>query len=299
MARASLDARYSYVNYERRINTQGTQSIHVTRFCSRHGEFEQQLGSVDRGRICRDCARVDALENLKKRLTDEEIIRRAGINEKYPYVRHERRKNIKGLTKTWVVRRCETHGDFEQQLGILRKGCGCPCCSSNAPVTDEQIISRASCNPKYPPIRVERRKGKKQITIWVLRLCSQHGNFEQTIGAVERGRGCFKCSAGGFQRDQSGAVYYLRINAPCGVLYKIGITNGGVTDRYPSPRDQVLIEVVYQKQFEIGADAYAAEQQIIEDNIEHQYQGAWRFADGTGGRELFTQEINISSLFTS
>ena len=288
-SRAAVNPNYPYVCHERRKSQRGTAIIWVIRQCEDHGGFDQTLSRIERGDGCPGCVLV----------TDEDIRSRAAVNPNYPYVRHARRKESRGFAVIWVIRKCENHGEFDQALFRIEKGQGCPECAGASPVTDEDIRSRAAVNPNYPYVHHERRKNSQgNSIIWVIRQCEDHGEFDQRLPVIESHRqGCPGCAIGGFDPTEPGILYYLRLDTPDGMLYKIGITNRTVMERYPSPGDQSLIKIVHGKRFEVGAEAHAAEQQIIADNIDHQYHGEWRFADGTGGRELFVQEINMSSLF--
>ena len=286
-----MDPKYSYICCERRKDESGARVIYVTRKCEEHGEFAQSLSRIGNGQGCPSCS-------LYGPLADNDIRAQADVNPKYPYINYERRKDNRGSIVICVTRRCKEHGKFEQLLSSIRNGQGCPGCSSSAPVSDENIRSRASVDPKYSYVCYERRKAKNgSPVIYVTRQCEEHGEFEQKLLRIDIGQGCPGCAIGGFDPTKPAIIYYLRLDTLDGMLYKIGITNKTVMDRYPSLRDQALIEIVYQQRFKVGADAHAAEQQIIDDNIEHQYKGEWRFSCGAGGRELFTEELSLDGMF--
>ena len=59
----------------------------------------------------------------------------------------------------------------------------------------------------------------------------------------------------GSDPDLPSLVYYLRIDSSQGVLYKIGITNLTVRERYPYSSDQALITAIREWYYEVGAEA--------------------------------------------
>ena len=72
------------------------------------------------------------------------------------------------------------------------------------------------------------------------------------------------------------------------VLYKIGITNRTVEARY-NLTDLSKIEIVKQKLYENGADAYNWEQRLLKKYKQYQYKGPKVLENGN--TELFTEDI--------
>ncbi len=84
-------------------------------------------------------------------------------------------------------------------------------------------------------------------------------------------------------------LYYLRVDSPHGVLYKIGITQRTVLDRY-TPSDLKQVTLLRSWRFKLGKWAKAKERQIILHGIADRYHGPDVLQAG-GNSELFTADI--------
>jgi hypothetical protein len=80
----------------------------------------------------------------------------------------------------------------------------------------------------------------------------------------------------------------LRIASSSGALYKIGITNRTVAERFG--RDMGKITILKIWNFAGGADAYELEQKILRENAFEQYRGPAILCDG-GNDELFVSDV--------
>ena len=114
-------------------------------------------------------------------------------------------------------------------------------------------------------------KGHKNSIRWT--------NFKQ-------GCRCPDCVDHGFSPDKPAILYYIKLD--CG-LYKIGITNLSVKERYQKD-DYKKFEYIYEKYYKKGKDAYNQEQKILKENKEFQYKGTDILKSG-GNTELFTKNI--------
>lgn len=102
---------------------------------------------------------------------------------------------------------------------------------------------------------------------------------------------CPKCAKYGFNKENSAFLYYIKINRKNkNPVFKIGITNREVTKRF-SKKELNSIEILKQKFFEIGNDAFITEQKIINEFSEFKYKGKKLLS--TGNSEIFN--IDISS----
>jgi len=116
----------------------------------------------------------------------------------------------------------------------------------------------------------------------------------ETNGSVElatlfQGSGCPKCAPYWFQDDKPAILYYLRVSNPFGdPLYKIGISNRTVMERFP--RDISKITILDIQHFPVGADAYAREQEILEEFDADRYDGPDILRDN-GNDELFILDV--------
>lgn len=104
------------------------------------------------------------------------------------------------------------------------------------------------------------------------------------------GHGCPSCAPGGFDPDLPAMVYYIRIEADEGALYKIGITNLNVWERYPYSSDQARITVVREWSYELGAEAAAHERRILQEQRDFRYFGP-SVLNGVGVTEVFTHDV--------
>jgi len=98
-----------------------------------------------------------------------------------------------------------------------------------------------------------------------------------------------ECAEYGFQSSKPAIVYYLRVSNPSGpALYKIGVTNRTVAERFP--RDSKSITILEIFKFQKGAEAYAYEQRTLQDNAAFRYSGP-DVLQGNGNDELFIRDV--------
>lgn len=84
-------------------------------------------------------------------------------------------------------------------------------------------------------------------------------------------------------------LYYLRIESKYGTLYKIGVTQRSILDRYPPP-DSKQITVVRSWRFKLGKWAKAKERQILIHGSDDLYTGPDVLKHG-GNSELFAVDV--------
>ena len=103
------------------------------------------------------------------------------------------------------------------------------------------------------------------------------------------GRGCPSCAKNGFQPNKPAILYYLKITTDTNqVLYKIGITNLTVQERF-SMEERKIMEVLSITEYAVGSDAYKEEQTILNKYREYAYKG--KNILKSGNTELFTKDI--------
>lgn len=153
--------------------------------CKEHGAFEQWVSSHKQGRGCRKCA----LTSLKPRYTTEQIIeqfkKKHGDRFDYSKVNYTH-----ALNKVKII--CRNHGEFEQLVGMHRKGQGCAqCMYDDKRHSLGEVIHKFNeihCN-KYDYSQATYVNTDTKIKI----KCQEHGVFEQTPEKHLRGNGCPKC----------------------------------------------------------------------------------------------------------
>ena len=170
---------------------------------------------------------------------------------------------------------------------------GCPQCGheeggDKRRLTTEEFIARghARFNGKYTYEKTIYRSAAEKVII----NCPEHGDFSTLPSNHTAGHECPQCVPGGFDPDLPGIVYYLRIDAPDGALYKIGITNLTVWERYPNASDQDRITPLREWPYELGADAAAHEKEILRKYETYRYSGLPVLV-GVGVSEIFTCDV--------
>lgn len=135
---------------------------------------------------------------------------------------------------------------------------------------------------KYDYSKTEYIHNKGVVTI----TCKEHGNFEQEAHSHLNGCGCPKCAKTGFKQDRPATLYYLRVNSHG--LYKIGITNNSVKDRYLK-QELENITVIREWEYATGVEAFNEEQLILKEFKTLQYKGDPVLS--TGNSELFVVDV--------
>lgn len=266
---------YNSVNY---INSKTKVSI----VCSIHGEFKQAPNHHLSGHGCKKCSIMSITDIQRK--SNESFITEASLkhNNKYSYTK----TNYTGCDFKVTIT-CPTHGDFGQVSSSHLRGHGCPSCAGIVRTTIDEFISRSTIvhNDKYIYRDVIYTNMRTKVTI----TCPIHGEFKQTPVDHLAGNGCPSCAVTGFDVNKLAILYYLKITTDDSkVLYKIGITNRTVNERF-SLTDLSKVEIVKQKLFDKGSDALALETKIKQQYKQYQYTGPNILE--SGNTELFTVDI--------
>ena len=251
--------------------------------CLKHGSFWQTPDlHINRKQGCPRC-------NGGIRDTKETFVSKAIElhGERYSY---ENACYIDNATKMEI--NCKVHGAFIQTPNAHIAGQGCPKCGIEKRVKDRKIplnvfIKRANQvhNNYYSYTNVS----YTNIDTKVIIICPYHGEFEQTPYVHLKGHGCSSCALYGFNPDKPAILYYLKITTDDGqILYKIGITNRTINERF-SLAELGKIEIVKQKLYENGKDAYDWEQKMLKKYKKYKYKGP-KILD-SGNTELFTEDV--------
>jgi len=142
---------YSLVEYKK-------SRIKIKIICKKHGIFEQVPNSHLCGRGCPECAEI--IRANKRRLTNEEFIKRANVVHKNKYIYN---KSIYVNAHTPIEIECLKHGIFKQQpTNHIDNEQGCPICNEskgekkineildNNNIKFEREKSFDGCRNKYP-----------------------------------------------------------------------------------------------------------------------------------------------------
>lgn len=253
-------------------------STNIEIVCPIHGKFEQTPKSHLKGSNCPTCA--------ERKLTTSKFIEKAKLvhGNKYNYDNVE----YKGATvKVNIL--CYIHGNFTQKASSHLEGTGCiKCRNAVYRSTTEEFIQKATKihGSKYDYSKVVYgNTAADKISI----ICKEHGEFKQIASDHLGGSGCSSCISYGFDKSKSAYLYYLKITTnEEKILYKIGVTNRTVNERF-SLIDLNKIEIVKQKLYEKGQEAYDWEQKILNMYKKYKYKGP-KILD-SGNTELFTENV--------
>ncbi|MEA3371429.1 MAG: DUF723 domain-containing protein [Campylobacterota bacterium] len=255
--------------------------IKVTITCKDHGEFEiTPEGHLTNAAGCPKCGHK--LISVARSLSESDFIARVTEihNGKYTYS-----DLVYTGIKDKVEITCPNHGNFWQTAdNHLHLAHGCPKCYtefSNSSekhdrYTTEQFIQKAvsKFGDKYNYSKVKYFNTKTHISI----ICPEHGEFTQRPSNHLTGyEGCPECLAnginnGGFNRGLPGICYLMKFIIDDQLIYKVGITNRTVQERYSSSEFKHCIEA-QAKAFNVGKDAHTMEQTLLKKYKQHKYEG--------------------------
>ena len=204
-------------------------------------------------------------------------------NSKYSYD-----KAIFRTTKVPVVITCPIHGDFLQSINKHIRGTGCKNCYYEKPrpaLPLSTFLKRAQAvhGKFYSYEKVEYTSIKDSITI----VCPIHKEFTQAVYTHLRGSGCSKCATYGYSTSSPAILYTVKLLLPT-PLYKVGITNRTVEDRFLK-NELKFIEVLEVVEFLDGLKCLQEEQRLLKLNKPNAYKGDDVLT--SGNTELFTQPI--------
>ena len=252
--------------------------------CKIHGEFIQSPIGHLTGNGCQICGK-----SLKD--TDKTFIEKAikVHGDKYDY---SKVNYIKSQQK--IIIACKLHGDFLQKPNDHLNGYGCSKCARE--LNAKTVIAKGKLTFFSTVDKIHSDKYDYSNSLYtgmnnkILITCPTHGDFFQTPASHLNGRGCPNCAEYGFNPNKPAILYYLKITTTDNqVLYKIGITNKTVNERFRAV-DLSKIEILKQKLYEKGSYAKEVEKRILRKFYKFKYTGP-KILLGHGNTELFTIDI--------
>ena len=248
--------------------------------CPEHGAFMQRPHAHTLiGQGCPACA----IE--KNKFSTEVFIKKSrkihGYKYNYSSVNYKDSK-----AKVKII--CPDHGKFLQIAeNHMSKGHGCPRCYGFNKTTINFIEeARPLHHNKYNYSKSTYFNNNTPVTI----ICKIHGEFKQTpyVHNIKKA-GCPKCAHHGFNPDKEATLYYIK-DKDTG-LYKIGITNNSLYDRFGKAFLESRAEILMEQSYENGQDAYLAEQEILQAFKPYRCNNdTWPEAKG-GKTEFFNRNI--------
>ena len=256
--------------------------------CPEHGEFLQTPSHhTNRGHGCPKCGKLSMA--LKQSISTESFISKAKLvhNDIYDYSLVE---YVNSKTKVDII--CPVHGKFKQAPNNHLSGGGCEKCGeARTGLSKRSNTHEFVCKAKklhIAPYQYNKVNYINAITN-VIVTCAKHGDFSVTPNSHLSGQGCPDCASSGFNKNKPAYLYYLKITTEDNqILYKIGITNRTVEQRF-NLTDLQKIEIVKQKLYQTGQEAYMKEQALLKKYKCYKYQGP-NVID-SGNTELFTEDI--------
>jgi predicted nucleic acid-binding Zn-ribbon protein len=255
--------------------------------CDCGHKWNAKPGGLFRGVGCKKCGRVKAACN--KRYTHQEAVTKiteasgGRIEVLGKYIGVDIPLDVKCLDcgsrwSTMPASLFQCHGC---------RSCGYARVSKLKTMTHEQAIERINRLSGGKIKVLGRYLGSERRLDVQCYVCGR--KWRPLAAGLFMGYGCRRCAENGFRFSKTAIVYYVRVDNPYGApLYKIGVTNRSVTQRFK--RDINKLTILDTRKFEVGSDAYAYEQQILRKYAVDRYSGP-DVLSHTGNDELFTRDV--------
>lgn len=165
---------------------------------------------------------------------------------------------------TKILHEClEGHRWSARPTNIL-SGDGCPVCTGNVKKTTESyILDLIAKDIVYRPI-----EPYLNIRTKILHECPKKHQWFVKPGDILWGYGCPTCSKHGFDPYKSAKLYFFSFEHDEITYYKVGITNNSAQKRHSTDWGLLKIKLLWEIEYESGADAREAEKKILQDNKE-------------------------------
>jgi hypothetical protein len=169
---------------------------------------------------------------------------------------------------------------------VLTSGNGCGVCSGTAPISFNEVNRRLDADRRGITCLEFRRTHKKAT----FRCKEGHVWETKATDVINKGSGCPDCAESGFNPSDRAELYYIAVTKDDGdTLYKIGITNFSVAERFRAP-DLVRIRIIKTWQYAVGHVAAEREREIKSQYAGEKYVGP-PILISDGNTELFTHDI--------
>lgn len=256
-------------------------------------EWVTRIDDRTRGRGCPFCSgrRVSVTNNLL--VSDPKIAKEwhpTKNGDFYP-------TNFTSFSGKKMWWKCPHGDDHEWKTAINNRTVNkrkCPfCANQKISKTNNLLINHPEIAKDWHPtkngdLRPEQfTAGSSKLFWWKCPKVNDH-EWKASIND-RRFTGCPKCADFRFDHNLPALLYYIAINLDDGkILYKIGITNHSVEQRFPV-RDRAKIRIVKLWRFEKGTEAEKFESDILVEFNEFKYTGPKIFRKGN--TEIFTKDV--------
>jgi len=245
-----------------------TGALSKTTFrCPEGHQWEATPSSVMSGRGCPHCA---GCAPLSKEIVNQRL-KSCGIRLVGHY--------DSAMKKTLF--QCPEGHEWEARPANVMNDKGCPHCAGKAPLSKEIV------NQRLKGRGIELVDDFTSVDSKTLFKCSEGHQWEATPNSVMKGHGCPTCAKSGFDPSKPAILYYLKFDTDRGPLWKIGITNRTLEERFRE--EKTPFEMIKQWQYDDGSEALARETEILSTFKQHKYNGPAVLRDGN--TELFENDI--------
>ena len=198
--------------------------------------------------------------------------------------------------KVWW--KCDKGPDHEWQASIHartgKRKYGCSYCDGKMVSVTNSLQTlfphvaaewHPSKNEKLTPEQVT--AGTRKSVWW---KCANNPSHEWKAGILNRTgnkSGCPACAEPGFDQTRPAILYYIRIDTEGRPLYKIGITNRTVEERFPLDLDKITVVATWD--YPVGIEALGRETEILRTFKDQLYDGPSVL--GTSNAEIFEFDV--------
>lgn len=199
-------------------------------------------------------------------------------------------KYINSGTKTLFRHECGHKWEAVPD-NVLRQVSGCPKCGL------QKIADRFRLTPEKLQMKLDviAKDGVTMVGKYInsqtkmrFRHVCGHEWITVPLSVLWRRSRCPKCAKYGFQIDKPATLYYIKVrNGFTKSLYKIGITNRTIQDRFE--REFEKITIIETWHFQNGFEAWEMEQDILRDYGIYRYNGPAVLK--AGNDEVFNMDV--------
>lgn len=261
----SKDKDYFYVNSRARVSLT----------CPKGHHFKAMPCTFRRSRIgCPKCAGLcpqKAQEELEKVIQD----RGYSKDKDFDYAG--------SATKISLV--CPNGHPLKIKPNSFKRGDGCAKCSGYCVRQAQENFERLIEGEGYlkgAGYAYTRNKAKVPL------ICPSGHHFQMRPNSFNNGERCPACVSSGFNQCIPAILYYIAFYpSPDRAVYKIGITNRTVAERYQ--KCKTPYRILMEKHFESGLDCREEESMLIRKHYKHRCKDTP--VDGLGNKELFDIDV--------